>query len=242
MINMYCHTHHYLTVGAWLLDLARNIHPSVALTGIDIQPRLFPVEYPSNITFGVHSVTNLPGSWTDRFKLVNQRLLNAALTTEQWGLGFQEIYRVLAPGGWIQLLETGPEPVVCSGPNMKRLLDSLAKFYITNGLFREIQYTMHQLLAHTGFTHVERHTITLPRPGSDSEEYQGHKKVIVAFFAATKESMLATGLYESGLEFDRVVKGMESEWQGTSQCLWNWTIVYAQKPESVLQQGALQAK
>jgi len=220
--------------GVWLLDLARNIHPTITLTGIDIQPRLFPMEHPTNISFGVHSVTNLPDSWTDRFKLVNQRLLNAALTTEQWGLAFQEIYRVIIPGGWIQLLETGPEPVVCSGPNMRRLLDALEKLYVTNRLFREVQYAMHQLLAHAGFIHVERHTITLPRPGYDLEEYQGHKKVVVSFFAAAKESMLSTGQFESGLEFDRVVKGMDSEWEETSQCLWNWTIAYAQKPKSAV--------
>ncbi|KAF9063312.1 hypothetical protein BDP27DRAFT_1335310 [Rhodocollybia butyracea] len=87
--------------GIWLLDLARNVHPNVSLTGIDINQRLLPTEHPRNVSFAVHTVTNLPETWTSRFKLVNQRLVNGALTSEQWGMALGELYRVLKPGGWI---------------------------------------------------------------------------------------------------------------------------------------------
>ncbi|KAH9841078.1 uncharacterized protein C8Q71DRAFT_743255 [Rhodofomes roseus] len=45
---------------------------------------------------------------TGRFKLVHQRLLIAALRSWEWTVALREIFRVLQPGGWVQLGEVGP--------------------------------------------------------------------------------------------------------------------------------------
>ena len=91
--------------GAWALSLAEEVPSSVSLTAIDIQSKIFPESFPQNVEFLLHSVMDLPSQWTDTFSLVNQRFLYTALTGPQWQLALGELHRVIAPGGWVQLVE-----------------------------------------------------------------------------------------------------------------------------------------
>lgn len=57
----------------------------VELHGIDIEPRVFPVNDPRvdarrNVTFSVASVTDLPEDWAGSFTFVHQRLLTSGST------------------------------------------------------------------------------------------------------------------------------------------------------------------
>ncbi|KAF9071782.1 S-adenosyl-L-methionine-dependent methyltransferase [Rhodocollybia butyracea] len=219
--------------GIWLLSVAREVHPHVSLTGIDINPQFFPTQHSPNITFSVHSVTNLPDSWTGRFKLANQRLLVGALTFEQWGVALSELYRVLKPGGWVQLLETSPETTAYSGPNMKRLMDVSVALYASKGLVSDLNETINQRLEHAGFINVHKRIVGLPRMDAQDldSEHEGHKRVVMAFGPAVKQSLLGTGMFESEDDLNGVMEGMHKEWDTPSQCLWRWTVAYAQKPE-----------
>lgn len=60
---------------------------------------------PQNITFESLSITSLPAHWTNSLTLIHQRLLIVALQTHQWKAALSEMYRTLAPGGWVQLFE-----------------------------------------------------------------------------------------------------------------------------------------
>ncbi|KAF9058993.1 S-adenosyl-L-methionine-dependent methyltransferase, partial [Rhodocollybia butyracea] len=167
--------------GIWLLDVAQDVHPSVSLTGIDISQRLFPTQHPQNVTFAVHTVTSLPESWSNKFKLVNQRLINGALTREQWGMALSELYRVLKPGGWIQLLESSPEATLSSGP-MKRYADAIAAVFVNKRFASDLNETLGQRLKDAGFVNVQKRTTALPRLDSQDVdlEFQGQKRLFVA--------------------------------------------------------------
>ncbi|KAE9394484.1 hypothetical protein BT96DRAFT_186928 [Gymnopus androsaceus JB14] len=52
------------------LNLSKDLPTTVSLNGVDIQPRLLPVHHPPNVSFLSHSVTDLPKSWNNKFKLI----------------------------------------------------------------------------------------------------------------------------------------------------------------------------
>ncbi|KAI0942582.1 hypothetical protein AcW1_003173 [Taiwanofungus camphoratus] len=98
---------------SWLLGLISSVPPSVELFGINIESRLFLLEderitsREGNTHFSVGTITKLPVEWSNIFLLVHQRLLVAALRFPEWIHAIREMFRVLAPDGWVQLEEVG---------------------------------------------------------------------------------------------------------------------------------------
>lgn len=91
--------------GIWLEEVAKLVPDTAKLIGIDISAKLFPRLPPPNVRFLQASVLGLPKEWTNKFDLVNQRLLLIGIRSEEWHTIFSEIFRVLKPGGWFQLYE-----------------------------------------------------------------------------------------------------------------------------------------
>jgi len=92
--------------GVWLLDLARSTKPSATLIGTDIAATFSTIaDVPPNVQFIQQSTLSLPASWTSTFDFVHQRLMIAAFTESMWRQAISEHYRVLKPGGHIQLVE-----------------------------------------------------------------------------------------------------------------------------------------
>ncbi|KAJ3902563.1 hypothetical protein F5879DRAFT_923761 [Lentinula edodes] len=56
--------------------------------------------------FTVNSVVDLPNpDWTDTVSFAHQRLLVAAMNDTLWRSAVAELFRVIKPGGWVELVE-----------------------------------------------------------------------------------------------------------------------------------------
>jgi SAM-dependent methyltransferase len=181
--------------GAWIVDIAKQVPTGVALYGIDIDLRMFPSPVPSNISFGLASVVNLPSDWANSFNLINQRLLIAGLTSSQWTDALHEFNRVLVPGGRLQLCEAG-----CwgGGPAAKHL------FTVTEALFsaRDLVHAsdcaprIPALLKAAGFVDITTEKRQVPLAGSAGIDGRSNLTNVFRFVLATSTSPTLCSLTE----------------------------------------------
>lgn len=80
-------------------------HPNVQFIGVD-QITLHPQAiHPCNITFQVQDVLEGLSFEDNSFDFVQMRLFSMTFDRKFWIQALAEVYRVLKPGGYIQLLE-----------------------------------------------------------------------------------------------------------------------------------------
>ncbi|KAL5501106.1 hypothetical protein ACEPAH_9493 [Sanghuangporus vaninii] len=94
-------------VASWILDLRESAPETAEFVGIDISSHMFPTDVPSDVKLLEMSSLSLPSDWENSFDFVNQRLLIGAFTAEQWKIALSGYFRVLKPGGVLQLIEAG---------------------------------------------------------------------------------------------------------------------------------------
>lgn len=97
--------------GGWALD-AGFARPDLEVCGVDVSPGM--VRYADararsqclpNVTFGVMDITRPLYFFDGTFDLVHARFLAAVLKRDAWEPFFHECFRLLRPGGWLQLSE-----------------------------------------------------------------------------------------------------------------------------------------
>ncbi|KAJ7574879.1 S-adenosyl-L-methionine-dependent methyltransferase [Mycena floridula] len=221
--------------GLWVLDFAKLVDTSVSMFAIDIESRLFPKGHPSNIQFSLESITNLPAEWTETFTFVHQRLLMIALQIPQWPIALKEIYRVLKPGGWVQLAEAAAwmEGEYPGKPCMQKLIAMHRRLTTARNVYIECARGIPDMLAQAGFVdiHIEGR---VPCMGKWAGE-QGiqNRDNHIGIFRGQKTPILEAGGFgfiSTEVEYDELVAGMEKEWDevpGTSQAFY---IFWARKP------------
>lgn len=134
------------------MEAAAQAPSGTLFYGIDIEDRLLPEKRPSNVHFVKSSITSLPHEWAGTFDLINQRLLIAALTQEEWRTGLAEMFRVLAPGGYIQLGEAGSWKAGAVTARHRELTFTLFR---ARGLLLDCAIHIPKLLREAGFEDIK---------------------------------------------------------------------------------------
>ncbi|KAI5117083.1 hypothetical protein M0805_009487 [Coniferiporia weirii] len=216
--------------GAWLLDIASQLSPSAILHGIDIEGRLFPQVRPLNMSFSVTSVTALPKEWTKKFDFVHQRLLFAALKQSEWTQALGHMYRVLKPGGWVQLGEFGEHyagPVNDKHSRLRRAL------FASRDLVVDVSDELPSLLRKAGFVNITVETRSIPLGAWAGQQGLEARDNFISVFRAMKTPILKSGGFgyvDSEEDFDWLIDALEKEWDETKGAEKKAQIVYAQRP------------
>ncbi|OAD69066.1 hypothetical protein PHYBLDRAFT_150063 [Phycomyces blakesleeanus NRRL 1555(-)] len=91
--------------GSWVMDVAID-NPCTHITGIDIADIFPAIIRPKNADFKLVNVLDGLPFPDATFDFVHMRLLIVAFRINEWDKVIDEIYRVLKPGGLIQLVES----------------------------------------------------------------------------------------------------------------------------------------
>ncbi|KAJ7619886.1 S-adenosyl-L-methionine-dependent methyltransferase [Mycena rosella] len=203
--------------GLWMLDLAGSVHPSVSMVGVDIESRLFPTHHPENLDFRIESVTNLPSDWSNKFSLVHQRLLMIALQIPEWPVALREIYRVIRPGGWVQLGEFNAwaEGDTPNKPCMEKLVAMFRCLVKSRNLYIDCAKDMPRMLEEAGFVDVQCKS-RMPKIGKWAGELGVANGITNAgVLRGIKTPILKAGGYgkvTSETEYDSLLDGVQREW------------------------------
>ncbi|ORX44010.1 S-adenosyl-L-methionine-dependent methyltransferase [Hesseltinella vesiculosa] len=89
----------------WCLEMAIE-YPRAKIRGLDMAD-MFPATIrPHNVEFDLHNALDGLPYPTNSFDFVHMRLLIAGWRADEWAYILKEIYRVLKPGGFVQLVES----------------------------------------------------------------------------------------------------------------------------------------
>ncbi|KAK0194307.1 hypothetical protein F5146DRAFT_429696 [Armillaria mellea] len=147
------------------------------------------------------------------------------------------MHRVIAPGGWVQLIEgsdsAGPKsPSPHIGPCSTRIGKIVAKLFAHKGLVIDVAKRLPDMLAREGFINVHRETRALPLgawAGADGTEQRDN---IAAVYSAMRGPIFEAGgfgLVSSEQEYDDLLNDATKEWDDGPDVSEDWTVVYAQK-------------
>ncbi|KAJ7827464.1 hypothetical protein B0H14DRAFT_3873634 [Mycena olivaceomarginata] len=201
--------------GLWIMELATTIDSSVPMVGVDIEPRLFPVSPPKNIEFRVESVLNLPAEWTDTFSLVHQRLLILALQVPQWPTAIQEIHRL-------------------SRKAMHGKLTSIYRRLAEHrNLYVDCAYDIPKMLAEAGFVEIRSESRMQLMGKWAGDIGVANATNHVGVLRGIKTPVLEAGGFgyvTSEAEYDKLLAGLEKEWDEIPGSDKDFIITWARKP------------
>lgn len=212
-----------------MLDLAQTLSDkTVEIYGVDLTSRLFPSTHPSNLHFSTHSITSLPAEWSSKYAFVHQRLLMGALTKEMWTSAIVETFRVLKPGGWIELQEHKESKFPHAGPNSIKMESILRGVWQKQSLVGNLKETLLGILEDAGFVNVECVEFITPFENSEFENGTNVIGVMVALKAPVLKSG-GFGIVTTEDEYDALIAGMRQEWKKTDGGM-TYVEIFAQKP------------
>ncbi|KAJ7715573.1 S-adenosyl-L-methionine-dependent methyltransferase [Mycena maculata] len=223
--------------GLWISDLAKSVDPSVPMVAVDIESRLFPASPPKNIEFRVESVIKLPLDWTGAFSLVHQRLLMLALQHHEWTATLNEMYRVLRPGGWVQLAEYTPWRAgkYPGQPCMERLVALYRCVTTSRNLYVDCADHLPTMLKQAGFVDIRTESRMQLIGKLHGEAGVASNLTHRGVFNGMKTPVLEAGGFgyvSSEAEYDELVECLEKEWDEVPGAEKEFIILWARKPSA----------
>jgi len=218
--------------GAWVMDLAQSVPSSleVELYGSDVSAYHFPQTHPANVHFVEASSTSFPEEWTGKFDVVNQRLLVAALLTNEWPVALSEVLRVLKPGGYAQFAEMDCKIMfVNGGPACRRYQGLVEKVYEKQGFFLDAAQQIPRMMEDVGFTE----TVSEKKLGGIGDSWGGMGKMgtesILGAIRNTGAALIKSGVIGKD-ELDWLIANLEDELEKAEGTQLVYRMICARKP------------
>lgn len=219
----------FLALGVWILETAKELPSSIHFFGTDIVSNIFPLDHADNIHFSVASSTCLPTTWEGFFQFVHQRFSISSLKITEWPIALNEIYRVLAPGGWVQLSEPGPGH---AGPALEQLKLLAGHLFQVHGFHLDCGLHLERMLTQAGFSYVYTEKQTLPISKWEGPDGKIGRDDLIDIYRAMKTPLLKAGgfgVIKTEEEFEALLADVSKELEEIEGAETIWIVSYAQK-------------
>ncbi|KAI9254851.1 S-adenosyl-L-methionine-dependent methyltransferase [Sporodiniella umbellata] len=144
----------------WTLEMAK-VYPNSTFEGVDISP-LFPENIkPQNTSFHLGNIAKRLPFEDNTFDYIHQRLVFIGLTKTEWENNLLELYRILKPGGQIELVEPVIELDNC-GPLTKKNQEALNSVMLSRDMCPNIGKELEKNLLFAGFENITVFSKKLP--------------------------------------------------------------------------------
>jgi len=204
--------------------------------GIDLSSTFFPhIQSPrnQNIHLSVCSCTSLPEDWTNSFSLVNQSLLIGALSQEEWRQNLLETYRILKPGGQVQLFDPDLQRLESRpGTACEKMRFIIKSLWETHSLVFDFEAQVIHMLTEIGFENVQTEVKEAPLGKHKSEAGTMGADWLYRGFDSMQPVILrhsGFGIVNSSAEYQSLLAELQREWdEGIPWA--EYILVSAQKP------------
>lgn len=126
---------------AWILDVVDQLPSCATFVGTDYTSKWFPPNIPKSVSFSIQPIEEpWPPSWASSFDFVYQSLALSSCSTELARVAVGRLFRLVKPGGWIQLVECdncrlfGPD-VISEHPAISRFVGLVARCFAFVGRY-----------------------------------------------------------------------------------------------------------
>ncbi|KAI9366264.1 S-adenosyl-L-methionine-dependent methyltransferase [Pilaira anomala] len=134
----------------WTFEMGEN-YPQSKFYGIDAS-RVFPEDIkPANVDFVIGNIAKHIPFPDNTFDYIHQRLLFLGLTNNDWENALKELFRVLKPGGYIELVEPDLQDLHNVGPVLKKLQDTLSEILVSRDMPTKVACQLEERLDKAGF-------------------------------------------------------------------------------------------
>ncbi|KAI9022992.1 S-adenosyl-L-methionine-dependent methyltransferase [Phycomyces nitens] len=200
--------------GIWAFEMAAEYRDAKVI-GLDLLPPTRQLGCPENLYYiqsDIHHPWPIASSSIDR---IHQRDMGQMIQGRQWARVLQEMYRVLKPGGTIELVESDlwyHNP----GPMQQTLRGYLESYYIALGLDVDYIQGLGQWIVQAGFGPPEVRTLDLPigewSKDGDLKQFGFIHRETQKAWLKNKKSFHITRWNITSEQYDHAIQEVLDEW------------------------------
>ncbi len=213
--------------GRWAVEMA-SLYPHANVFGVDITPpeNAPGMAIPENCAFTPGNILEGLKFPDGSFDFVHMRLLLFAIPEARWPDVVRELARVTRPGGWIELVETGPQQR--GGPAMDQLVDWITQASVRRGVNPLLGPRIGDFLKMTGMANVVSRAVALPVGAYGGRVGRLAETDVFGVVGGVKGLVTSMGI-TSPEAYDNAMRQARAD-LATNQCVLPFYIAYAQRP------------
>ncbi|KAI8970866.1 S-adenosyl-L-methionine-dependent methyltransferase [Pilobolus umbonatus] len=213
----------------WTIEMARD-YPNSKFTGLDISFLDSHKETPDNVEFkNTNIIKDIPFE-DNSIDYYHQRLLVAGLTGEDMKKTLENAFRVLKPGGYVELGEVNFETLENVGPIYEKFNVIFTGMLKKKGLIPDMGEHIEGFLEETGFENIYFERVCLPVNHTNKAGELMWYDIRETGLSLKPMMAMANPAYEDNEEYTKYIDAIGAEdAEYKTNCF--YCIAYAQKPE-----------